>query len=228
MRSPVAIAAAALLGIACAHPAAFRPARAEQSAPGRLEEATAEAAGVRMTARVGGWNGWPENLEDRLTPVQATIENHSGKTLRIRPEQFGLLAPNGFRYVAMSPDDVRHAVAGLARDYYGTGWSAGFYFGPAWPWGWYGPAWPWHGPWIGIDVYPYAYGPWPQYPPSSDLPQPGPQGALQDGGQVAAQLFFPVPAQNLPRLELTADLVDDATGDRFGTIRIPFLRQEAR
>jgi hypothetical protein len=228
MRPPAAIASAALLAIACAHPAAFGPALPEQSVPGHPGVATGEAAGARITARAGGWNGWPENLQDRLTPVQVTIENRSGRALRIRPEEFGLVAPNGFRYAAMSPAEVRHAVAELAHDYYGAAWSAGFYWGPAWTWGWYGPPWPWYGPWFGIDVYPYAYGPWPRYPPSSDLPQPGPQGTLHDGGQVTAQLFFPVPAQNLPQLELVANLVDDATGERFGTIRIPFLRQGSR
>jgi hypothetical protein len=218
---PSTIAVAASLALACSHATAFRPALAEQSVPQHPGTASGEAAGVRLATRAGGWDGWPGNLEDRLTPVEVTVENRSGRTLRIRPEEFRLIAPNGFRYTAMSPADVGQAVAALVRDRYGPAWSAGFYAGPPWAWGWQRWGWPWYG----FAAYPYAYGPWPPYWLSGELPQPGPQGALQDGGQITVRLFFPLPARTLPRFELTADLVDDTTGDRFDAIRVQFMRE---
>jgi hypothetical protein len=218
MRFRPALALAALLA-GCVHTTHFRPVLAEQAVQGQPESATAETAGVRIWARAGEWSGWPDDLEERLTPVEAYVENRSGKALRIRPEHFSLLAPGGFRYQALEARDVPR--------WLGPAWrprtTVYFYYGAygAYPWPgfrhWGGPWYPyaWWGWWGG----PYAYPP--PAPPSP--PRPGPEGTLESGGQVSVLLLFPVPAQSLSGLELDAELVEPG-GQRLGSLRLSFAR----
>lgn len=220
MRSLSALSLATLLA-GCAHATHFRPALAEQAVQGQPESATAEAAGVRIWARAGEWSGWPDDLEERLTPVEAYLENRSGKPIRIRPEHFSLLAPGGFRYQALEARDVPR--------WLGPHWrpraSVHVYYGA------YG-AYPWPGfrHW-GYPWYPYAWwgvwggpSPWPPPAPPA-LPRPGPEGTLESGGQVSVLLLFPVPARQLSGLWLDADLVEPG-GQKLGSIRLQFARAD--
>lgn len=217
----LAAAAAGLALAGCAHQSVhFRPVLAEEAVPGQPDAAQAEAAGVRFSFRVGDWRGWPEDLEDQLTPVEVVVDNQSGHALRVGHRHFGLVAPNGFEYRAMSPSAVQHVVE--------QSYSAG----SPWYYGYYG-AYPWpgfHQPWD-YDMYPYLSwgfpGPvgfgWELPPPTPQVPQTGPSGTLQSGGHVSVLIFFQVPARSLPSLELTAELVDRA-GARFGSVRVPLVR----
>ena len=118
--------AAAVLSTGCVVHYRYGPIAPEQSVPGDPYAAQAEASGVRVMARAGNWQGWPENVEDRLTPVGVAVENRSGKTLRLGPESFALLDPGGFRHRALTAPEVQREFWYLAS------------------WGWYG----WYG-WYG-------------------------------------------------------------------------------
>jgi hypothetical protein len=219
MRSFPCILALALSGCAYQH-AVFGPASPDQAVEGQPEAATAEAAGVRITVHAGDWGGSPKDLEERLTPVEVFIENGSGRALLVRPEYFGLVGPNGFRYQALEPGEVQRRAAaqrdgvayvGVYGAYPWPGfwrpWRHGFY--PYVWWGWYGP------------VYPY----WGPPPPARVEPQPSPRGTLEPGGSVSVLLFFPVPSLELPRLELRVDL-EAESGSEIGTIRVQLVRTD--
>jgi hypothetical protein len=220
MRSLVCFLALALSGCAYHH-AVFGPALPGQAVEGQPESATAEAAGVRITVHAGDWTGSPQDLEERLTPVEVFIENGSGRALRVSPELFSLVAPDGFRYQALEPGEVQRRAAaqragvayvGVYGAYPWPGfwrpWRHGFY--PYVWWGWYGPA------------YPY----WGSVPPEEVNPQPSPKGAIEPGGSASVLLFFPVPSLELSRLELRAELVTD-TGAKLGIIRVQMVREGA-
>ena len=56
---------------ACVHgPTKFFPARPDEAVEGNAEAATAEGSGVRLTVHAGDWRGSPDDLEERLTPVE--------------------------------------------------------------------------------------------------------------------------------------------------------------
>ncbi len=207
----------------CVHAAShFRPALPDQAVAGQPEAAMGTAAGVRLMATAGDWRGWPDDLEERLTPVEVLAENRSGHSLRIRHDVFGLVDANGFRHPALDPREVRRYLSPYG---YGPRAYVYFHYGffGAYPWpGFYFPwAYPyypysWWGPWgVGVWAEPYRGGP---------ALRPGPEGALEDGGQVSVLLFFPLPALDLPAMELVADLVDQSRGTLLATLRIPFVR----
>lgn len=209
MRALPLLAAALLAGGCVAHHryAALAPAQALAGDP---FAAQAEAEGVRVVARAGDWRGWPETLEERLTPVGVMVENRSGKALRIRPESFELVDPGGFRYRALGTADLQREFSYLG----------------GWRWhGWYGPwlgFWDWPG-WPAYEPYPGTWGAW-WYVEPTPPPQRA-EGTLQDEGRLRAWLFFPVPTGALPHFELVVELVDEATGRGFGAVRISFLRE---
>ncbi|HYQ81867.1 MAG TPA: hypothetical protein VEP68_10200 [Anaeromyxobacteraceae bacterium] len=206
--------AAALLSTGCVVHYRYGALAPEQAVPGQPFGAQAEGHGVRVVAHAGDWQGWPENVEDRLTPVAVTVENRSGKALRLGPDAFGLLDPGGFRHRALTTPEVQREFAWLG----GWGWYGWYgWYGP-WPYAWWG--WPPYGP------YP---GPWGGYWYGQPSPPPGRvEGTLQDGGRFTAWVFFPVPTASLPRFDLLLRLVDDASGKPFGAVRLSFLREGER
>lgn len=212
------VTALLLAGAACVHPVRFHPASPEQAVPGQPESASAEQGGVRVVAHAGGWRGAPEDIEDRLTPIEVYVENESGRSVKIGPEYFGLVAQNGFHYQPLEPGEVQRLA--------GTGYGS-----PVVYYGYYG-AYPWPGvwsPWYHHRFYPWGWGGW--YGPPAVVyyqppapPPPTPRGALQDGGHVSLLLFFPVPARSLSFMEVTASLVDDADHP-IATLRLPLVRE---
>jgi hypothetical protein len=217
---PLALAAAAVAG--CVHPVRFLPASAAFAVAEQPDAATAVRDGVRLVVHVGGWRGAPDDLDDRVTPVEVWVENDSGRPLRIGPEQFTVLAPHGFRYQALEPQEVQR----LAAPAYGSGVVVypGYYGAYPWPGGW--------GPWHHPGVYPWAWWGWGgppvvyYQPPAATPPPPTPRGTLESGGSISLLLFFPVPARSLGALEVVADLADDR-GQPVTTIRVPLVREGA-
>ena len=212
------LAVAPLLAAACVHPVRFHPAAPEQAVAGQPDSASAEQGGVRVVVHAGGWRGAPDDVEDRLTPIEVYVENDSGRAVKIGPEYFGLVAENGFHYQPLDPREVQR----VASPAYGSG--AVVYYG------YYG-AYPWPGfwsPWHRHRFYPWAwsdwYGPPVAYYAPATPPPPAPRGALQDDGHISLLLFFPVPARSLSFMEVTADLVDEA-GRPIATLRLPLLRE---
>jgi hypothetical protein len=210
-----------VLQAGCVHVSHFHPARAEQAVQGEPASAFTESAGVKAWVRAGDWRGWPEDLEDRMTPVEVSLDNQGAQALDVKPSHFGLLAPNGFRYQALEPEQVQRLVA--------SSWPVrtSVYFHH----GYYG-AYPWPGfPVRYGHFYPYTWWGWypvpvlvsPPAPPPG--PPPAPQGTLERGGQVSLLLLFPVPAASLPGFELTADLVTPG-GERLGTLQVALVRAD--
>src|SRR5581483_4297132 len=117
-RPPVALArpgalalvlGALLLG-ACAT-ARLVPAPGTVAVPGPGAGAIAEADGVRVVARMDAWSGWPPALSFDVTPVFVLIENNGAHPVRVRVDDFALVAADGTRYAGRSPYDVRGTAA---------------------------------------------------------------------------------------------------------------------
>ena len=220
MRLWILLAMLPVLG-GCVHAAShFRPALPDQAVAGQPEAGIGTAAGVRLMATAGDWRGWPDDLEEHLTPVEVLVENRSGRSLRIRHDAFGLVDAHGFRHPALDPREVHRYLSPYGPSTY-VYFHYGFFGAYPWPGFYYPWAYPyypysWWGPW-GVGV-------WAEPSRGAYAPRPGPEGALEDGGQVSILLFFPVPALELPSLELVANLIDQASGTLLATVRIPFVR----
>ncbi len=212
------VTAALLLLAACATVPPLRPADPAQAVPNQRSAATAFANGVRIVVRPEAWQGYHDDLDEHFLPVEIAIQNGSGRPLEVRPAAFSVLAPNGFRYEALSTADVRRALAPYRASPYAYGYT--FYAlepwsGPFYPW-YRGGAWGW-GPALWYGARPYGYGL--AGLPSSALAQ----GTLEPGGRMAVLVFFPVPAVKLRSVVLEANLVD-AAGEKVAQLSVPFVR----
>lgn len=97
------LVSALLLAVAgCAAPKLV-PATAATTVPGRENVAVEEVANVRFTVATNVWRGAPGDLPRVLTPVRVSIENRSGRPVRIRYQEFALVGQSGFRYAAIPP-----------------------------------------------------------------------------------------------------------------------------
>lgn len=214
------IAAAPLLLAACATLPPLRPADPTQAVPGERSAATAFAAGIRIVARPGAPPG-SGDLEEVVTPVEIAIRNDSGRTLRVRPRDFTLLAPDGFRHEALAREDLRN----LVGPYRGAAYGASYYW--AQPWGFH----PWIGPYAGWWGWGHGPGPawiWVPHSAYGGVPTRAlAQGTLEPGGSASILLFFPVPASGLDAFTLDATLLD-ASGQEVAALRVPFAREGRR
>jgi hypothetical protein len=98
----LALCSAALLPIACLHPASVKPDATAQSVPGRPLTALAEVGGVRVLATGDAWERQRRQISDRVVPIEIRIENHSGRSLRISHENFSLDGNTGASYPAIA------------------------------------------------------------------------------------------------------------------------------
>jgi hypothetical protein len=219
MRAPLALAAA-VFAAGCAHLAPLRPAQSGQVVAGDPQSATTELMGVRLTVRPDDWRGWPDDLDQVLTPVEVLVENKSGKELDLRPSLFSLLGPDGRRWATLGPGEVRRSLRAYRRWYgaYYPGWYGAYY--PGW-FGFY-PRPGFYRPWL--EPYPYSWwDAWPAGPPAQPSPRPSTAASLLDGGHASVLLFFPVPAEELPSLTVEARLTA-VGGEQLGEVRLPFVR----
>jgi hypothetical protein len=162
-----------------------------------------EVSGVRLIVQADDWRSWPEAVQAYLTPIEVKIDNHSGKALRIRHQQYGLTLPNGRQFTALSAA----AVEGKWRMICDFGRCA-----------------------EAQGVYPYVWlglrGPGAAYPSVNFVgpdPRPVPEGTIEPGGYASVMLFFDVPADQVNAFTFWADLEDDA-GVKLGTRRLAFTR----
>lgn len=208
--------------VACAHSPVLKPEQSVARAPGTQNVAMAEVSGVRVLVSGDAWKGDPANLAEVFTPVHLTIENHSGKALRISYADFTLSGSSGFRYAAIPPLSAQGTVTAVVpvppRFYYDRFFIAEHY------WHYY--------PGLSRWTYPFPYDPWyfdryygfwPEPLPTRDmLAEALPEGAIQDGGRVAGFVYFQSVAKRESRVNFEMNLVDASSGQSFGRVSIPF------
>ena len=236
MRGLGPVAAALLLAAGCIPETQLRPDPSAQRLQGDKDAARAEASGVQLVADGAAWKGMPENLERSLTPVRVTLENRSGRPVRLAYGDFALVSPEShFRYAAIPP--LTLSGASLSSGYGGSGREDFLPLGPGPGWG-YGPygryasggRWG-RGPFIGpyrdpFYPYPYAAQCEERLPTQDMLEQALPEGTLEDGGRVEGFLYFQGVAARESRVVLQARLVDASSGEPLGTLDIPFQVRE--
>ena len=215
MRLNPCIAAATLL--ACVHQRELVPAPEAQTLPGQPRVAEETVEGVRVQVDSAAWRSG--QLYDVLSPVRVTIENRSGRPLRIAYGQFTLGGPSGFRLAALPPYQAAAADAAAGSVGVPPGFvGSGFFVAPG-AVRYYRGVLPWNGSFPYDPVYYNRwYGAWPSSLPNEELLRQGlPEGVLQPGGHVSGFLYF----KDQPKgtaLRFYASLVDAETGQSFGTV----------
>lgn len=205
----------ALVAAACARVPPLQAAGAGQAVDGAPNEAQTEVAGVAVRAAVGGWRGRPHNLEQRLTPVDVTLHNTSGRPIRIGPEAFTLRTPAGPQR-ALDQDAISNELLFLS-----------------------GPAAPAQAPRVGAvggqtfpgyDAPGNPHAPWSRSPRNAPVPRLSQwyemqslSGTLASGAQTSILLFFGTPACTLAEATFEIELVDEE-GAALGTVQMPFAR----
>jgi hypothetical protein len=209
----------ALVAAGCAGPAA-------KKVPSDLTMALVDDVSVRAEPNV-----WPgrDGVAGRVTPVRVTIQNNSGKPVRIRYSDFSLVDSKGRRYSALPPFDVRTEndrpmVAGGYPSIAKPGFDeSGFLVFP-----FYAPLYP------GLPVYDDSYyidplyyegyyGSWRSIGTPSDdmLARAIPEGVLAQGGRISGFFYFEHVPKEEPTPRFVAELVNAKSSNIFGTIVIP-------
>ncbi|WP_163869905.1 hypothetical protein [Myxococcus eversor] len=238
MRALVPVATL-LLAAGCVTESKLKPSLDAQVLQGDKDTAIAKSSGVTLVADGAAWKGSPSNLERTLTPVYVRLENQSGRTLRIRYEDFSLVGTESrFSYSALPPFTLRQSMvsssstqgtlegtggSGSGSVYIGAGpgWRTGYGYGYGPRGGWGNPFYPGYG-WGG---YP---GPYTTYQceeplPTRDMLQKAlPEGTLADGGTVQGFIYFQVVTGRENGVVLRANPVDANSGESLGTLDIPF------
>ena len=204
---------AALTGCA----ARLAPAPETVVAPGPGAGAVAREGGIQMSARVHAWRNLPSSLELIVTPVFVTVENNGTVPLRVRRDDFALVAADGTRRVARGPYEIEgfaseHPPAGLAYPRVAFGIGHGWYRGGRFGWD----------PFLDDDYY---------YPslvhvplPTRDMVQMAlTERVLEPGARTEGFLYFERVDRKAKRVDFTARLVNATSGEQFGTITIPFV-----
>lgn len=199
LRLPASFVAALLLA-GCGHAATAR------FQPAAGSSGVAEAAGVRLSARAEPWHDWPDDLQERLTPVWIRLENHGARPLWVGYDSLQLQTDKGLRYVALPPRTVARMV---------------------------GPAGPRPLP-IGIPPEPPGMvGPpvGSLAPVAPAAPDPGLVSGsaaldttLSPGGALEGRIFFRAAAVRVQRFVLTAELAESGTRAPVAVLRLDFAR----
>lgn len=229
----------ALVLAACADRPALKPAPGAEIVPDGGNAARADVAGVSLVATAGAWDGGVD-IAEAVTPLKVTIDNDSGKSLRIRYSDFGLVTETGTRYAALPPYSVRGSVtepvvAGSYRPIYAVGFRyRGFLVAPH-----YRILYPTlaphrhrfpYDPFYYSHYYPY----WDAARVRVELPTPEmlrkavPEGVLEAGGELEGFLYFEEMPERLAGTQINfhLELVDAVDGERFATLHIPFVASD--
>jgi hypothetical protein len=211
----------ALVWAGCTHAPVLKPDPAAPRAPGSQDVAIAEIRGVRVAVSGNAWKGNPSNLTETFTPVQVTIENHSGRPIRVSYQDFGLKGGSGFTYAAIPPVVAAQgqALVEAPNFYYDRFFLAPhlyrFYPGyPLWPDPFY----------YDPLLYNRLYGYWPAAMPSKDmLSQALPEGVVQDGGKVTGFVYFEGVTNRESHVDFVLNLVDANNNETLGQVVVPFV-----
>jgi hypothetical protein len=107
---PCAFLGAATIVAGCAHEPELKPSVGAQVLPNQKDVAVAEVAGVQLSVAGDVWKGLPSTLPEVITPLRASVQNQSGRSLRISYQDFALIGSSGFRYVPLPPFSIRGTV----------------------------------------------------------------------------------------------------------------------
>jgi hypothetical protein len=234
----------------CATTPVLKPAPGDTLVSGMPNVAQAEAAGVRVLVAGDVWKGDPSNLGELFTPVQVTIENHSGKAVRVSYPDFKLSGSSGFVYAAIPPMSAKGVISQVepgqrtasvrlaSYEPETTSNRSGrielarwehrydhdrFFVAPHFS--------PFYPAW-GVWPYAYPYDPfyydtlytyWPERLPTQDmLSQALPEGVVQDGGRIVGFVYFQGVGKRESSVTFSMGLVDATNGQSFGQASIPF------
>jgi hypothetical protein len=219
----------AMLASACSHNPYLVPAPNAKVVPNQKDAAEAEAFGVHLVVNGNAWRGYPVDLADVISPVEASIQNHSGKPLSIRYKDFSLTNESGFQSSALPP----YTMNGTTAQAYAPIVSPGFQFGSFWIAPYYYPVfgpdldiWPGDFPYD-PDYYQTYFGYWPgSLPTRSMLEQAIPEGVIGDGGHISGFLYFPRVKKEIRDVRFEFQLVDAKTKQEIGKIEIPLIRKQ--
>jgi hypothetical protein len=223
---------ALLLTAGCTHDGNLRPRPGAVPLTENGTAATLTEQGVTLVAYGSSWKGVPHDLGRHFTPVEIRLENHSGRTLSIRYDDFVLDGRK--HYVARNPNELGQLLAGKNITYSPR---QNTYRDPARTYqaqtGGATRAQPTHD-----TSYPSSNS-IPSYraPPcytctaqleAAALPTPDmlrqafSEGPLEEGQIRKGFLYFEEPLQLDDAVTLKVTLVDEGTGEPFGSLSIPF------
>lgn len=182
-----------------------------------------EVKGVSVTVSGDAWKG-EKQIREHVTPVKITIKNNHGTLLKVTYSFFSLTDDSGNLYAALPPYSVQGSISETAKSpFYCPGFYVPPYYSPFYPRlpGYYDPFY--------YDPFYYQY----YYPclqkvnlPTKEMLDVAlPEGVLKNGAEITGFLYF----QKIGKAEdytFAMDLVDAKTGERFGTIRIPFIKKK--
>lgn len=212
--------------------------------------ATADSMGVRLSVDGTAWRGDPGDLSRVVTPVRVTLENRSGREVRVGYDDFTLVG-DGFTYRPLAPLpgvetssalDVPQVVFVDSRPSAPRPPPPGPVH-PAQPLPRPRPPPPprhpsvrfyvaphyrhwWPHPWVWVRPFPHVWTApaWSASLPTDDMiAEALPEGVLQDGGRVEGFLYFRGVAPRESRVTLRFELTDANSEQTFGALSLPLL-----
>jgi hypothetical protein len=217
----VALGLGATVLAGCARDRALVPAPTALVVAGEPRRAVERQGGVQVTVHGEAWQGEPRNLETVLTPMHVTIQNASGRPVRVRYQAFVLRGTSGQRYEALSPlhiDKPGPVQSQIVPIYTHDRFWVAPHLSPFYPnlQRWYG-AFPYD------PVY-YARVRWRAELPTRDMLRRAlPEGVVEHGGQVSGFLYFPRVVAREQQVLFTAELAEGRDGVQVAAVRIPFV-----
>jgi hypothetical protein len=215
MKRSVATVVAAFALEACVHQPVLEPAAGAPLAEGRQNVAETADAGVSVAVTGDSWKGDPPGLGILFTPVRVTINNHSGKTLRVSHRDFSLSGSSGFHYAAKAPTKAHGTLRGPGLTSAASQPHSAYVYPlvDAWP--------------GGVAYTPFLYDGFdtnrPEQLPTQDmLSKALPEGGLENGGEIAGFVYFQSVAGRESAVEFEMTLADAGNGQTFGHVAIPF------
>jgi hypothetical protein len=231
-RASMRVALAALVAslCACATEPELLPASGYTSAMGRRSLAVESRSGVTVTADGSVWGSPPKNLPAEVTPVWVSLQNATGRSLRIQYDEFVLRGASGAIYIALAPYVLR---ASRSRPVFEV--PDGGYFDKFHVAAYLAPFYPWLPVWKG----PLPYGPSTNsvarltgVPTASMLDRALPEGVLENAGTASGFLYFQKVDVRENRATFLAGLQEPTRAQQpthqLAAIDIPFRRVNRR
>ncbi len=238
--------------IGCATTPVLKPAPGDTLAAGTQNTVQADVAGVVVLIDGNAWKGDPPNLGDLFTPVMVTIQNNSGKSVRVSYADFNLSSSSGFTSAAIPPIKAKGQIsradpsssklpvqlALYEPDRLGNDALSGrvrlaafehgfdhdrFMVAPHFANFYPGwEAWPYSYPYDPF-YYDSLYASWPEKLPTQDMLSKGlPEGVVQNNGKVSGFVYFKGVGNQESTVTFGMNLADATNGQSIGQVSVPF------